>query len=183
MLDRSALAPAALESAGADRDPNAFKFNPLTEETIMKRLHLKGSIGLLIFSGFLFGAYGAGQNQILAADSSMTGFAQKAFGDADSNGDGVISRSEFDTGRTKTFTEKDSNGDGFMTLTEFKAGLPKFVQSRAESRFNEMDTNHDGKVSRSEHEASGDATFKRLDTNGDGRLTKEELPKFGNGKF
>jgi len=95
----------------------------------------------------------------------------------------VISRSEFDTARTKTFTERDSNGDGFMTLAEFKAGLPMIVQRRAESRFNEMDTNQDGKVSRSEHEASGDSLFKRLDTNGDGRLTKDEQPRFGNGKF
>lgn len=149
----------------------------------MKRLHTKVSIGLLVFSGFLFGAYGIGQNQLLAAESSATGFAQKAFGNADTNGDGVISRSEFDAARTKTFTEKDSNGDGFMTLAEFKTGLPMMVQRRAESRFKDMDGNQDGRVSRSEHEASGDSLFKRLDTNGDGRLTKDEQPKFGNGNF
>ncbi|PNS09724.1 EF-hand domain-containing protein [Solilutibacter silvestris] len=62
----------------------------------------------------------------------------------------------------------------------------------AQERFAEMDTNHDGKVSKEEmlaYMAKKDAEraqkrsqfvdemFKRLDTNGDGALTQDELAK------
>ncbi len=39
----------------------------------------------------------------------------------------------------------------------------------------ELDTDKDGKISRSEFQAKGDTMFKEADANGDGYITKEEL--------
>ena len=41
--------------------------------------------------------------------------------------------------------------------------------------FDRMDANGDGKVTRAEAQAAGDAFFAKLDKNGDGVVTKEEL--------
>lgn len=136
-------------------------------------------MGLMVLTGFAGTGHAGPNNILLAANSSLNGLADKAFGNADTDNDGVITRSEFDAARSKRFTEKDANGDGSLSSDEFKTGLPRIVQRNAERKFNEMDSDNNGLLSRSEFDAGGDSIFKRLDTNGDGRLTKEEMPRFG----
>ena len=41
--------------------------------------------------------------------------------------------------------------------------------------FREMDTDHDGKISKSEWMAFQEKQFNRIDKNGDGFITKEEI--------
>jgi len=41
--------------------------------------------------------------------------------------------------------------------------------------FNTVDTNHDGVISKEEHDAFFDAKFQEADTNGDGVLSREEV--------
>ena len=44
-----------------------------------------------------------------------------------------------------------------------------------QQQFDEMDTNHDGKISKEEFMVHTEGMFKSMDTNGDGVLTKDEL--------
>lgn len=44
-----------------------------------------------------------------------------------------------------------------------------------DKRFNDMDTNHDGSIDKSEFRAMMDKRFIEMDTNHDGKLTKEEM--------
>ena len=45
---------------------------------------------------------------------------------------------------------------------------------RADSKFQEMDTNNDGKISQDEHASFARRNFQRMDADGDGRITAAE---------
>lgn len=49
------------------------------------------------------------------------------------------------------------------------------VEQAIDMMFREMDTDHDGKISKSEWIFFQDKQFKRLDKNGDGFITKDEV--------
>jgi len=70
---------------------------------------------------------------------------------ADTNGDGQVSRAEFDTASEARFAAADTNHDGFISMDE-----------RDSSRMAHQNDQY------SEH-------FDRLDSNSDGVLTKEEF--------
>lgn len=55
----------------------------------------------------------------------------------------------------------------------FAKSLPKGAEMLAE-RFDAIDTDNDGKISKSEYMAHCEKVFQMLDTNGDGVLTKQE---------
>ena len=85
---------------------------------------------------------------------------------ADTNGDGVVSRSEFFAAAEARFKAKDANSDRVLAGDE--------MQDRR-GRFARLDTNNDGKLSFAEQAAGTTALFARLDADGDGKLTPEEL--------
>jgi uncharacterized protein (DUF1501 family) len=70
----------------------------------------------------------------------------------------------------------DTNGDGLISRQE-AAALPKLAR-----HFDEIDTNHDGQLSKDElkayfqakHQEMGAAWFKKVDADGDGRISKAE---------
>jgi hypothetical protein len=104
----------------------------------------------------------------------------------DKNGDGQISRVEWNAG----FASFDTDKDGYITAKEFNAVThPGFV-------FDELDPDGDGKITREEHNAGFDAMdlnkngtlrmeefngahVSMLDKDGDGQLLKEEYEGFG----
>lgn len=97
----------------------------------------------------------------------------------DTDGDGVVSRAEFDTGRGEAFARTDEGGDGRLSLeeylTEYEARLDRQVASRRDGaddqsrvRFGVLDTDKDGRMTWEEYAASGNRMFERADTNGDG---------------
>lgn len=49
------------------------------------------------------------------------------------------------------------------------------MQKKVEHYMSKIDTNGDGKVSKSEHDAFGNQMFKEADTNGDGMISKDEM--------
>ena len=55
------------------------------------------------------------------------------------------------------------------------AELDPRMEQAIDMMFREMDTDHDGKISKSEWMAYQEKQFKRLDKNGDGFITKEEV--------
>lgn len=90
---------------------------------------------------------------------------------ADTNGDGVVSRSEFFNAAEARFKARDANGDRRLTGDEMKDRRGRFAR---------LDTNDDGTLSFAEQAAGTTARFSRLDADGDGKLTPEELaPRHG----
>ena len=69
------------------------------------------------------------------------------FKEMDTNGDGVISKQEFDAFHNAHFKEMDTNKDGKITREEMDAEHKKMAEKcdvSYETRFDEVDINHDG---------------------------------------
>lgn len=92
----------------------------------------------------------------------------------DRNGDGRISRSEW-SGNDTSFNNHDWNGDGVLSGDEVRPGGRRGDDDdRWTTRFDRLDRNDDGYLSRSEW-TGDDRVFERLDSNNDGRLSLVEL--------
>ncbi|MGV3551072.1 EF-hand domain-containing protein [Rhizobium sp.] len=113
---------------------------------------------------------------------------------ADLNGDGKISRSEMERGLAVTFAMIDANGDGVLSATEvanaktrFKAErkharaanegrvhFVKFPVKRVNKRFDRLDANRDGQLSKAELQNVADRLFKKRDKNRDGFISASD---------
>jgi Ca2+-binding EF-hand superfamily protein len=128
-----------------------------------------------------------------ATRPSFDDWTLAGFRELDDNRDGRITAAEW-TFRTEDFARADHNGDGVLTQREFlgeaddaDTGAPADRRDRRdgtpddrdrtpddESRFVELDTNRDHRVSRDEWRGER-ASFTRLDENRDGYLTRAEM--------
>ena len=99
----------------------------------------------------------------------------------DANGDGTLSRAEFDAFHLKHFDELDANKDGKITLDEMKTGHKSMSdKGRGMSKgksFDEADANHDGALTREETEKIPmlSKRFDEMDANHDSKVTREEM--------
>lgn len=97
----------------------------------------------------------------------------------DADGDGTVSRAEFESNHADRFGKADVNADGTLSLEEFNA----YVQSRRDDRIRMMherlDANKDGVVSAEEIDAVSSDRFGRLDRNNDGVITQDEVAWMG----
>lgn len=99
----------------------------------------------------------------------------------DKNGDGAISKKEFDAFHNAYFKELDANHDGKITQDEMGAIHKKTADKcdvSFDSRFDESDINNDGVLSKDEAEIGMPMLFARfdeIDTNKDGKISKEEM--------
>ncbi len=110
-------------------------------------------------------------------------FQQKRFDQFDQNGDGVITRSEYEA-QSENRSERrkmrrDVNKDGQVDRAdrdEFREKMRERRKDRDGKRRGRInpDANSDGFVSRAEHDAATQAMFERLDVNQDGYLEKGE---------
>ena len=104
--------------------------------------------------------------------------------DYDTDGDGQVTRTEFDAVRTTRFNATDTNGDGWVSdgeyLAEYEARLEtqlaesdRSEEKKAEERvrqirqthvrFGALDTDKDGKMQKAEYDASGARAFVQQD--------------------
>ena len=99
----------------------------------------------------------------------------------DKNGDGAISKKEFDAFHNEHFKAMDANHDGKITQDEMDGARQKFkekAKGRFDERFDETDINHDGSLSKDEAEIGMPMLFQHfdeIDSNKDGKISKEEV--------
>jgi Ca2+-binding EF-hand superfamily protein len=105
---------------------------------------------------------------------------------ADKDGDGLISREEFDQAVEAMFANLDKNQDGVIDREEQAAaprperrpepgqGDPGIMAERVKTMFNKMDANQDGKLTSDEWRGNQER-FTQMDTDKDGALTMEEF--------
>jgi Ca2+-binding EF-hand superfamily protein len=103
-----------------------------------------------------------------------------AFAGADANGDGVITRAEFQQSRAARFAKADRNHDGAISRDDFKR-LSRF-RPEAVERLNaliaEADANGDGRVTPDEIAKAPMPMFDRADSDRNGRIDPGELAAF-----
>jgi Ca2+-binding EF-hand superfamily protein len=90
----------------------------------------------------------------------------------DRNRDGVITRDEWN-GNDRSFQNQDWNGDGKLSGEEVRVGGRRELARERNDRFDDLDTNRDGRLNRAEWRG-GVALFDVLDTDRDGMLTRVE---------
>lgn len=102
------------------------------------------------------------------------GSAEARFGDLDLNGNGIIDRNEW-RGETLSFDVVDRNRDNRVTVDEY-VNQPTgygYGQGTLQSRFAQLDRNHNGVVNRGEWRGET-LSFDAVDRNGDNRITLDE---------
>ena len=91
----------------------------------------------------------------------------------DRNGDGVISRSEWQ-GNNVAFNNQDWNNDGVLSGDEVRAGARRSDRQASVIDFDELDANGDNRIARREWEGPLDEFYER-DVNNDNFLSRAEL--------
>ena len=99
---------------------------------------------------------------------------------ADTNGDGMLSRDEAKALPmiSKNFDAIDANHDGQITMEELRAFHKARAGERRAEHWKKIDTDGDGRISRAEAQANAPRLaehFDQIDANGDGFITPEEL--------
>jgi hypothetical protein len=72
----------------------------------------------------------------------------------DANGDGKLTRAEFDGALRSRFNDIDANKDGVITRAEIGDHRPKARADAEAARFQIMDSDHNGQISKAEFEAA-----------------------------
>ncbi|HEY0684590.1 MAG TPA: hypothetical protein VGD45_19795 [Steroidobacter sp.] len=152
---------------------------------LMVRRALRTCSLAAVISAMLGVAHGAEKTE--GAQSLPTGgHAGNAFiGSWDDDGDGQVSRAEYETVRKSRFATTDGNRDGSLTvdeyLNEYSVRLDRDIADernaslkQADTRFKALDKDEDRFVSRAEYDASGERAFVLLDRNKDGRITQDD---------
>lgn len=99
--------------------------------------------------------------------------------EADLNHDGKVTRAEVDQKIHQVFTDAAKGGNALTPDEFYGLELARFRQG-AQKRFDRVDTNHDGKLSKAEFVAPAQKMFDHLDRNHDGVISADELkPRHG----
>jgi Ca2+-binding EF-hand superfamily protein len=115
-------------------------------------------------------------------------FLGASFDKMDADKDGKISRGEYLKIHEERFDKFDVNDDGYLTEEEVKETTghmseeaKKKALQKAKIRFDSIDTDRDGKISKEEwisahpDRPEAETVFDEIDTDGDGYITKKEL--------
>lgn len=110
------------------------------------------------------------------------GSARMVLGVFDTDGDGKVTREEFDTRKGELFALADTNGSGSFTLEDFGPLWLAINEDRVVGMFQRMDTDGSLGISAEEHGARTERMMKRLDRNGDGVITDADFKGRGGKK-
>ncbi|MGI9509741.1 MAG: EF-hand domain-containing protein [Geminicoccaceae bacterium] len=100
---------------------------------------------------------------------AIAGTIDELFEYLDSDGDGVITRAEFQTNLFEVFFERDSSENIKIELSETKLKPDVFAAA---------DTDGDGSLSGVEFNDAAFTQFEAADTNTDGVISREEFERF-----
>lgn len=103
----------------------------------------------------------------------------------DADGDGVVTREQYQSKRAETFVSTDTNHDGKLDheeyVNEFAARLERQIQNTRQAqmqqgqvRFTSIDADHDGTIGRNEYAAMSARVFERADTNKDSVVSEDD---------
>lgn len=101
--------------------------------------------------------------------------------DMDKNHDDIVSKKEFTTFHAEQFKRMDANRDGKLSPHEMErqhGEMKKIGRDPFDKRFEEVDINADGGLSKEEAEIGMPMLFKHfdeIDANKDGKMTKLEV--------
>ncbi len=117
--------------------------------------------------------------------------APRGMARADGDGDGRVSKAEYNARADARFARMDKNGDGQLSADEMAprremaappaapagtdTATPAPAAPMRSRMFERLDANHDGMVSRDEYHAQVAERFDRLDANHDGFLDQSEM--------
>lgn len=97
----------------------------------------------------------------------------------DGNGDGKVSKAEFDEARRIHFAAADQNSDGVVTRSEFVhlsvAEVGALSRPWTGPVFAAFDRNADGRLTKGEVSATADEIFAHADRDGNGTVTADEI--------
>lgn len=100
----------------------------------------------------------------------------------DLDGDGQVTRGEFDTHRANRFADADTDKDGSLNADEMSEAADVRREERRARReaakkarmFSRLDADNNGAISPDEFSTPADKAFARMDRDGDGVVTSEE---------
>ncbi|WP_430512988.1 EF-hand domain-containing protein [Pannonibacter phragmitetus] len=99
----------------------------------------------------------------------------------DVNGDGTVTRAEFDEARGQLFALADTGNTGSFDLQGFDALFASMAEPRLVRMFQRLDTDGDLTITAEENAAWTTDLVARMDRNSDGVLTKADFRKGGKG--
>jgi Ca2+-binding EF-hand superfamily protein len=132
------------------------------------------AFGLLVMAGGVSAGLGGHDAKGHGKDHARPSWMMKQL---DLDGDGVISRDEFDVAIARRFARLDTDADGTLSFEQMHARRAPRSEDRARLRFDRIDTDGDGRISIQEFTVAADRRFARMDRNGDGLIQADELTR------
>lgn len=103
------------------------------------------------------------------------GMKMEMFDKMDSNQDGKLSLDEMPDHRQKYLDKMDMDNDGFISKEEAEAKRGGHHKNRMAMMMQRLDSDGDGKITRSEFTSHATEMFNKADENGDGVVTEDEI--------
>lgn len=110
-----------------------------------------------------------------------------AFIELDRDGDGGITRAEFEARGAVRFDRADADADGLLSAEELTAAMTAGMTRRVDALLARLDTSGDGMISAEElaqardGRRAGAGMFERLDADADGAISAEEFAEMQRG--